>query len=52
MLKWYENIKRLIWSKEKNEKILIFFKNTFEIQKQMGSVKKQMSLQDMIYIIL
>jgi hypothetical protein len=26
--------KILIWSKEKNKKILIFFKNAFEMQKQ------------------
>ena len=34
-LKWSKNTKKiLIWSKEKNKKFLKFFKNTFEIQKQ------------------
>jgi len=34
-LKWSKNTKKiLIWSKEKNKKILKFFKNAFEIQKQ------------------
>jgi hypothetical protein len=30
LLKWYKNIKKILnWSKEKNKKILIFFKNIF-----------------------
>jgi hypothetical protein len=34
-LKWSKNTKKiLIWSKEKNQKFLKFFKNAFEIQKQ------------------
>jgi hypothetical protein len=34
-LKWSKNTKKiLIWSKEKNQKFLNFFKNAFEIQKQ------------------
>jgi hypothetical protein len=33
--KWSKNTKKiLIWSKEKNKKISIFFKSAFEIQKQ------------------
>ena len=33
--KWFENTKNiLIWSKEKNKKNLIFFKNIFKTQKQ------------------
>jgi hypothetical protein len=35
--KWSENTKKiLIWSKEKNNKNLIFFKNAFKTQKQTG----------------
>ena len=35
--KWSKNTKKiLIWSKEKNKKNLIFFKNAFETQKQTG----------------
>jgi hypothetical protein len=33
--KWSKNTKKiLIWSKEKNKKLSIFFKNAFERQKQ------------------